>query len=37
MLAMLARRDVDRGPEDVEPQGSPARMARMLRHRITGR
>jgi len=37
MLAMLARRDVERGLGHVEPQGSPARMMRMLRHRFTGR
>jgi phytoene synthase len=37
MLAMLARRDVDRGIADVERQGSPRRMARMFRHRLTGR
>jgi 15-cis-phytoene synthase len=37
MLAMLARRDVDRGLERLEPQGTPGRMIRMLRHRFTGR
>lgn len=37
MLAILARRDVDRGLGQVERQGSPARMVRMLRHRFTGR
>lgn len=37
MLAMLARRDVERGPGLFEPQGSPGRMWRMLRHRLTGR
>jgi phytoene synthase len=37
MLAMLARRDADRGLEDAEPQGTPGRMIRMLRHRFTGR
>lgn len=37
MLAMLARRDADRGLDRIEPQGSPARMMRMLRHRFTGR
>lgn len=37
MLAMLARRDADRGVEQLERQGAPARMARMLRHRMTGR
>lgn len=35
MLAMLARRDAAR--EAWEPQGSPGRMMRMLRHRLTGR
>ena len=36
MLAMLAARDAAReGPP--EPQGSPGRMLRMLRHRLTGR
>lgn len=37
MLAMLARRDVDHGLANVEPQGAPGRMVRMLRHRFTGR
>lgn len=37
MLAMLARRDVESGPGVFEPRGSPARMLRMLRHRLTGR
>jgi phytoene synthase len=37
MLAMLARRDVDRGLEAIERHGSPARMARMFKHRLTGR
>jgi phytoene synthase len=37
MLHALARRDAERGPERLEPQGSPGRMARMLRHRFTGR
>lgn len=36
MLAALARRDAER-PGPPEPQGSPARMLRMLRHRLTGR
>ena len=36
MLAVLAARDVARGPP-LEAQGAPARMARMLRHRLTGR
>lgn len=37
MLAMLAGRDAERGIEAREPQGAPARMARMFRHRLTGR
>ncbi len=37
MLAILARRDVDRGLDNLERQGAPARMARMFRHRLTGR
>jgi 15-cis-phytoene synthase len=37
MLAMLARRDVERGLGSAEPQGTPGRMIRMLRHRLTGR
>ena len=36
MLAALARRDAERALP-LEPQGSPARMLRMLRHRLTGR
>ena len=36
MLAALARRDAARGLP-LEAQGSPARMLRMLRHRLTGR
>lgn len=35
MLAALARRDVERGGT-WERQGSPARMLRMMRHRLTG-
>lgn len=35
MLAMLAKRDIERGT--AEPQGAPGRMLLMLRHRITGR
>lgn len=35
MLAVLARRDAERGLP-LEEQGSPARMLRMLRHRVTG-
>jgi phytoene synthase len=34
MLAMLALRDL--GRSEWEPQGSPRRMLRMLRHRLTG-
>jgi len=37
MLAMLARRDLERGADAGERQGGPARMWRMLRHRLTGR
>ena len=37
MLAALAWRDARRGLDAVEPQGSPARMARMLALRLTGR
>jgi len=37
MLHALARRDAARGLQPMEPQGSPGRMARMLRHRFTGR
>jgi len=37
MLAALARRDAEPGRPRWEPQGSPGRMWRMLRHRITGR
>jgi 15-cis-phytoene synthase len=36
MLAVLAARDVARGAP-WEAQGAPARMARMLRHRLTGK
>ena len=36
MLAVLAERDVVRGAP-WEEQGAPARMGRMLRHRLTGR
>ena len=35
MLATLAARDADRGPP-FEPYGAPPRVARMLRHRLTG-
>lgn len=37
MLAMLARRDRARGRGRIERRGAPARMARMLAHRLTGR
>ena len=37
MLAVLAQRDLDRPRETMEAQGSPSRMLRMLRHRLTGR
>ncbi len=37
MLAGLARRDAGRGIDQMEPQGAPARMWIMLRHRFTGR
>lgn len=37
MLAAVAQRDLSNGPGTWEPQGSPARMLRMMRHRITGR
>jgi phytoene synthase len=36
MLAALARRDAERGLK-LEIQGSPVRILRMLRHRLTGR
>jgi phytoene synthase len=36
MLALLAARDAEPGRAPWEPRGSPARMGRMLRHRITG-
>ena len=36
MLAALATRDSDPARAPWEPKGSPARMWRMLRHRITG-
>ncbi|MGZ8337460.1 MAG: squalene/phytoene synthase family protein [Allosphingosinicella sp.] len=36
MIGVLARRDAGRGP-GLERQGSPARVARMLRLRLTGR
>jgi phytoene synthase len=37
MLALLAERDARRGAEHLESAGAPARMLRMLRHRLTGR
>ena len=37
MLAALAARDAEPGRPRWEEQGSPGRMLRMLRHRITGR
>ena len=36
MLAMLARRDLERIGREPERQGSPARMLRMIRHRLSG-
>lgn len=36
MLDALARRDVARGAESFERLGSPGRILRMLRHRLTG-
>jgi phytoene synthase len=36
MLAALARRDLERSGASWERQGSPARMVRMIRHRLTG-
>lgn len=37
MIAVLAARDLARGPARWEEAGSPPRIARMLRHRLTGR
>ncbi len=37
MLAMLARRDAERRGAEWEAQGAPARVLRMIRHRLTGR
>jgi 15-cis-phytoene synthase len=37
MLSVLTRRDAARGAGTWEAQGSPGRMLRMLRHRLTGR
>lgn len=36
MLAMLAGRDLNRLGQESEKQGNPARMLRMIRHRISG-
>lgn len=36
MLAVLAARDLKRGPERWEEPGTPPRTARMLRHRLSG-
>lgn len=36
MLVALAERDAGRGAGRLEPHGTPARAARMLRHRLTG-
>lgn len=36
MLAVLAARDLQRGPAAWEEAGAPPRAARMLRHRLTG-
>jgi len=36
MLAVLAKRDLVRAPEQWEAAGAPPRTARMLRHRLTG-
>jgi phytoene synthase len=36
MLAVLAERDLQRGPPAWEEPGAPPRAARMLRHRLTG-
>jgi phytoene synthase len=37
MLAVLARRDIRRGPGRFERPGAPARMLRMIAHRLSGR
>jgi len=37
MLSLLARRDLQRLPSPLERQGSPARMLRLLKYRLTGR
>jgi phytoene synthase len=36
MLDSLARRDIARGADPLERQGSPGRMLRMMSHRLTG-
>ena len=36
MLAVLADRDRSRAAGELEPHGAPPRVARMLRHRLTG-
>lgn len=36
MLALLARRDLEAGPDRWQAQGAPSRMLRMLGHRISG-
>jgi len=36
MLAMLARRDLEHLGQEAERPGSPARMLRMIRHRLSG-
>ena len=37
MLAVLARRDLERPEQDFEKAGSPARILRMVRHRLMGK
>ena len=37
MLAVLARRDLDNSGQEPEKPGSPARIWRMIRHRLTGK
>lgn len=37
MLAALAARDAEPARPHLEPQGTPGRMMRMVRHRLTGR
>jgi phytoene synthase len=36
MLAMLAKRDLERAANKLERHGAPGRLMRMLRHRLTG-